>query len=78
VLPSAAPSLGVTGNSWHSQPAELCFEIVALAVGLSGLWILPIKRVHRALLSVPYVFFMFAWTFMLALPLVCAYFGDCP
>jgi hypothetical protein len=50
---------------------------VSVAVGLSGVWVLPCSRLARALLSLLYgagaLILLFAWS----LGFVCAAFGDC-
>jgi hypothetical protein len=64
-------------SPWHSQVAELLFLIAGVAVGIVGVWLLPIKRLVRALLTVPYAIVMAVAAWFSSLPLVCAYFGDC-
>lgn len=64
-------------SSWHSQDAELFSWIASLAAGAVGICLLPIKRLYRALIVVPYVAAMAVATFMFSLPFVCGWFGDC-
>jgi hypothetical protein len=64
-------------SPWHSGTAELVFIIVGVAVGVSGICLLPIKRLFRGLLIVPYAPATAAATWFSLLPFVCAYFGDC-
>ena len=64
-------------SPWHSQPAELIFVIAGVVVGALGVWLLPIRTLHRGLLLPPYVVVIAAAAWMSAPPTVCAYFGDC-
>jgi hypothetical protein len=64
-------------SPWHSQLAELLFVITGVALGAVGIWLLPVRRLFRGLLMVPYVALMAIATWVSALPTVCAYFGDC-
>ena len=62
---------------WHSQAAEFGFWIAGVATGVAGVWLLPIRSLFKALVTLPYVGGMSTAMFIFALPLVCAYFGDC-
>ena len=64
-------------SPWHSQAAELTFVFAGVALGVVGLCLLPIRRLLRVLLVVPYIAFMTAAAWVSALPAVCGYFGDC-
>ncbi len=64
-------------SPWHSQEAELLFVITGVAIGVLGLWMMPIGRRSRGLLTAPYALLMAAATWFSALPTVCSYFGDC-
>src|SRR4051812_22276788 len=83
-LAAAGPFVVVQGllflesqNPWHSQGAEMLFAIAGVAAGVVGVWLLPITRRFRGLLTVPYALLMAAATWFSALPTVCGYFGDC-
>ena len=64
-------------SPWHSQEAEILFIITGVVIGVLGVWLLPIMRRSRGLLTVPYVLLMAVWMWFSALPAVCSYFGDC-
>jgi hypothetical protein len=55
----------------------MLFLASSVLVGVAGVWLLPIKRLYRAVVSLPYGLAAAAATLMQAFPLVCAYFGDC-
>jgi hypothetical protein len=84
VLLTAGPFAGLGGllflkylSPWRSEEAALLFWAAGLVVGVLGLWLLPVKRLYRALLSVPYAAGMALATMPFALMLACRYFGDC-
>ncbi len=64
-------------SGWHSQDAELIFWVASVSVGLIGVWLLPIRKLFRAMVTVPYIALMAVATWISSLPAVCAYFGDC-
>jgi hypothetical protein len=64
-------------SPWRSQVAELLFIVAGVAVGVIGVWLLPVNRLFRGLLVGPYAAVAAAATWFSLLPLVCAYFGDC-
>jgi uncharacterized membrane protein YgaE (UPF0421/DUF939 family) len=64
-------------SPWHSQFAELFFVVVGVGVGIIGVLVLPIKRLVRGALIVPYAAATVVATWVSLLPFVCAYFGDC-
>lgn len=64
-------------SPWHSQLAELLFVIAGVVIGVIGVWLLPIKRLYRGLLTGPYVVAMALAILFSLVPLVCGFFGDC-
>jgi hypothetical protein len=64
-------------SPWHSQLAEMLFIVAGVALGDIGVWLLPIRRRFRGLLTVPYIPVIAVAAWFSALPVVCAYFGDC-
>ena len=62
---AAVPGLGyLLQQIPHAQTAGPVFWGLSLAVGVFGIWLLPIERLVRALLIIPYVPIMFCATLL--------------
>jgi hypothetical protein len=65
-------------NPWHSNISWLGFWPAALVIGLAGVWLLPIRKLYRALVTVPYAAAVFYGLFMLTFLFECFRFsGNC-
>ena len=62
---------------WHSRDSDTAFWLTSMVVGLAGLWVLPLRRLVRAGLTLPYVLIASVLSFLYSAPFVCALFGDC-
>lgn len=65
------------GWNFHSGPGQIWGLVVALGVGVAGLWLMPIRRVYRALLTVPYLAVIPFAAGVIALPILCGWYGVC-
>jgi hypothetical protein len=59
------------------EPAELFAWVASIVVGVAGVWLLPIKRLPRALLTIPYVPTAAWMTLTYWLGSVCSFYGAC-
>ena len=62
---------------FHSQVTDVVALATSILAGLAGLWVLPLRRLVRGVLTLPYVIGLTVLAFFYSLPFVCAYFGDC-
>ena len=64
-------------SHWHSQYLELSSLVAGVIVGAFGVWLWPMKRLWRILLTVPYIVVIAVLSFVYSLWWVCGLFGDC-
>ena len=65
------------GRNLHPGPGQISELILALAVGVAGLWLLPIRRLYRAILTVPYLALAPFLVGIIAVPITCGWYGVC-
>lgn len=83
-LMAVAPFLLLTGyffagraGGWHSNQTDTISWGVSVAVGCAGLAIIPVGRILRVALAIPYVGLLSVGLFIYSAPIVCGFFGDC-